>query len=155
MTVRLKIRPVTVNDYVQWKPLWDGYNEFYGRSGETTLDDAITQSTWARFLDMNEPVHCLVAQSDGSLCGLAHFLYHRNTTLIEQSCYMQDLFTDKSARGKGVGRALIEAVSKHATENGSNAIYWHTHETNHTAMKLYDKVADATGFVMYKKSAEI
>lgn len=104
------IRPVQLTDFSAWELLWNGYNAFYGRSGPTALAAEITRITWARFFDAGEPVHALVAESDGLLLGLAHFLYHRSTIQLAMSCYMQDLFTVEAARGKGVGRALIEAV---------------------------------------------
>ncbi|SFR92862.1 Ribosomal protein S18 acetylase RimI [Dyella sp. OK004] len=145
------IRPVAHKDFAAWKPLWDGYNAFYGRIGETALPDEITQTTWARFFDDNEPVYALVAESDDQLLGLAHYLFHRSTTQIDMSCYMQDLFTTEAARGKGVGRALIHEVYACAQREGSPRVYWQTHETNATAMKLYDQVAEKSGFIVYRK----
>src|SRR5271170_212835 len=106
MSLDLLIRPVDKKDYDRWLPLWDGYNAFYGRSGATALAPEITRMTWGRFFDAYEPVHALVAESSGALLGLAHFLYHRSTTTIEPTCYLQDLFTSEIMRGKGVGRAL-------------------------------------------------
>lgn len=144
-------RPATLADFPQWKPLWDGYNAFYGRSGTTALPDEVTHTTWARFHDSSEPVHALLAERDGRLLGLAHFLYHRSTTQIALTCYLQDLFTVEAARGQGVGRALIEAVYGHAAAAGSPRVYWQTHETNTVAMKLYDQVAEKSGFVVYRK----
>jgi GNAT superfamily N-acetyltransferase len=64
------------------------------------------------------------------------------------------LFTLESARGQGVGRALIEEVYRRAKIAGSSRVYWHTHETNATAMQLYDKVAENSGFVVYRKMLE-
>jgi GNAT superfamily N-acetyltransferase len=147
------IRPVTREDFSAWLPLWDGYNAFYGRSGETALPAEITRMTWARFFDAYEPVHALVAEHDGRLLGLAHYLFHRSTIQIEPSCYLQDLFTDEAARGAGVGRALIDAVYRQATAAGCPRMYWHTHETNTTAMRLYDGIAQKSGFVVYRKTA--
>ena len=145
------IRPVERRDFQQWLPLWDGYNKFYGRFGPTALPVEITRMTWARFFDAYEPVHGLVAESEGKLVGLVHYLLHRSTTLIEPNCYLQDLFTDERTRGKGVGRALIEAVYERAKSVGCTRVYWLTHETNATARKLYDQVADNTGFIVYRK----
>ena len=151
MSVDLIIRPVTGQDYERWLPLWNGYNAFYGRSGATALSPDITAMTWARFFDAYEPVHALVAASGGELLGLVHYLFHRSTTAIEPVCYLQDLFTAKAARGKGVGRALIHGVYEQARRAGSPRVYWQTHETNLTAMQLYDKVAERSGFVVYRK----
>ena len=145
------IRPIARHDYEQWLPLWDGYNAFYGRSGPTALDPDITRTTWQRFFDAYEPVHALVAESDGRLLGLVHYLFHRSTTAIQPNCYLQDLFTTAEARGKGVGRALIDGVYERARLAGSPRVYWLTHETNHTARLLYDKVAENSGFIVYRK----
>ena len=145
------MRPISRQDYDQWLVLWQGYNAFYGRSGPTALPDEITQMTWARFFDAYEPVHALVGDCDGQLFGLAHFLFHRSTTSIAPVCYLQDLFTGESSRGKGAGRALIQAVYEQAQLAGSQRVYWQTHETNLAAMQLYDKVAERSGFVVYRK----
>jgi GNAT superfamily N-acetyltransferase len=151
MANNLSVRFVAREDYVQWLPLWDGYNAFYARSGATALAPEITRTTWGRFFDAYEPVHALVAEQAAKLLGLTHYLFHRSTTAIGPTCYLQDLFTTEAARGKGVGRALIEAVYEQARLAGSARVYWQTHETNHTAMQLYDKVAERSGFIVYRK----
>jgi len=145
------VRPIARSDYVRWLPLWDGYNAFYGRCGETALAGEITAMTWARFFDAYEPVHALVAESGGQLVGLAHYLFHRSTTAIAPVCYLQDLFTDAAARGQGIGGTLISEVYERARQAGTSRVYWQTHETNHTAQALYDKVAERSGFIVYRK----
>jgi GNAT superfamily N-acetyltransferase len=144
------VRYAAPEDFEAWLPLWDGYNTFYGRSGATALPREITDLTWRRFFDGYEPMHAMVAESAGKLVGLVHFLYHRHTTMAGPICYLQDLFTLEETRGKGVGRALIEAVYAQAKRDGAERVYWQTHETNETAMKLYDQVADKSGFLVYR-----
>ncbi len=143
----LIIRPAAAADFPQWLPLWTGYNSFYKR----VLPDAITQSTWKRFFDDNEPVHALVAEEHGRLLGLVHYLFHRATAMIEDTCYLADLFTNDAARGKGVGKALIEAVFARAKAAGCSRVYWQTHETNAVAQVLYNKVAERSGFIVYRQ----
>ena len=145
------IRAVQPEDYDAWLPLWEGYNRFYGRFDQTALPNEITQRTWQRFFDAEEPVHALVAERDGKLVGLVHYIFHRSTTLLHDICYLQDLFTDASCRGEGVGRALIEAVYGQARQAGSARVYWQTHETNARAMVLYNDVANRSGFLVYRK----
>lgn len=152
MSINFTIRPIACEDYDQWLPLWEGYNAFYGRSGPTALPKDTTLMTWGRFFDGYEPVHALVAESDGKLIGLTHYIFHRSTIAIGPNCYLQDLFTAESARGKGVARALIAEVYEQARLAGSQRIYWQTHQTNSTAMALYDKVAEKSGFVVYRKN---
>lgn len=140
------IRPIERRDRPQWESLWAGYNAFYERA----IPAAITETTWGRFFDAYEPVHALVAEQDGELVGLVHYIFHRNTTMIGPTCYLQDLFTAKEARGKGIGRALIEAVYAKAREAGAPRVYWQTHESNKTAQVLYDQVSKKSGFIVYR-----
>ncbi|WP_072391299.1 GNAT family N-acetyltransferase [Hyphomicrobium sp. CS1BSMeth3] len=147
----LIVRAVRPEDYEQWLPLWDGYNAFYERVGPTALAPEITRATWRRFFDAYEPLYALVAELDGRLLGLTHYLFHRTTTAIAPLCYLNDLFTAEAARGKGVGRALIEAVYEEARRAGCPRVYWLTHETNATARTLYDKLALNRGFIVYGK----
>ena len=151
MSERTLIRTIQPDDFSNWKLLWDGYNAFYGREGKTALPEVITRTTWSSFFDHYEPMHAFVAEQSGQLLGLAHFLFHRSTITLEPTCYLQDLFTSEEARGKGVGRALIEEVYRHAKSAGASRVYWQTHETNENAMKLYDKVAEKSGFLVYRK----
>ncbi|MEO8524633.1 MAG: GNAT family N-acetyltransferase [Caldimonas sp.] len=143
------VRPAQLGDYAAWKPLWDGYNAFYGREGETALADEITQTTWRRFFDPAEPMGALVAVREGRLVGMAHYVFHRSTLRAEPSCYLNDLFTLESERGQGVGRSLIVALYELARSAGTKRVYWHTHETNHAGRLLYDKLAAYTGFIVY------
>ena len=151
MSERAVVRPIRQADFDAWKPLWDGYNAFYGRHGATALADAITDTTWRRFFDPAEPVFALVAERGGVLLGLTHYLFHRSTTRVELTCYLQDLFTLPAERGQGVGRALIEAVSEAARSAGVKRLYWQTHESNAAGRQLYDKVAQHLGFIVYSR----
>ena len=147
----ITIRPARVQDFDAWLTLWEGYNTFYERTGPKAVPIEVTRTTWARFFDHYEPVHCLVAESDGRLLGIVHYLFHRNTTMLGPTCYLQDLFTAEEARGQGIGRALIEAVYGEAQAAGSPRVYWQTHETNQVAQRLYDAVAMRSGFIIYRK----
>jgi GNAT superfamily N-acetyltransferase len=133
-----------------WMPLWDGYNAFYGRSEATALPPKVTEATWHRFFDPAEPVFALVAETQGKLVGLAHYLFHRSTTMMELTCYLEDLFTSPPERGRGIGRALIEGVYKQARCADLTSVYWQTHISNAAGRLLYDKVATHLGFIVYE-----
>jgi GNAT superfamily N-acetyltransferase len=146
------VRSVMPGEFDAWVKLWHGYNAFYGRHGPTALPSEITRTTWQRFFDAYEPVHCLIAERDGQLLGLAHYIFHRSTIQIGPTCYLQDLFTSVAARGRGVGRALIEAVYDRARSANCARVYWQTHETNLQAMRLYETLAERSGFIVYRKA---
>lgn len=147
MPDQLIIRSAVPADFDQWLPLWEGYNAFYER--KVPLE--VTRMTWSRFFDAYEPMHAIVAERDGKLLGLVHYLFHRNTAMLGPTCYLQDLFTAAATRGQGIGRALIEAVYQRAQAAGSSRVYWMTQESNATARKLYDKVAENSGFIQYRR----
>jgi GNAT superfamily N-acetyltransferase len=143
----LNVRPVTAADRAEWEPLWQGYLTFY----EAALPPDVTEATWKRFLDPVEPLHGLVAEIDGHLVGLAHYLLHRSTWAPECYCYLEDLFVSPAVRGHGMGRALIGAVEAAAREANASRLYWLTHQTNTQAQELYNKLAERTGFLHYRK----
>ncbi|MBN8919718.1 MAG: GNAT family N-acetyltransferase [Rhizobiales bacterium] len=147
MTDAVDIRPLTGNDRAAWEPLWNGYLAFY----KATLPPGTTDVTWNRLLDDAEPMFVLGAFVDGTLLGIVHYLFHRSTWSAGGYCYLQDLFVAGEARGCGLGRALIEAVYEKAREAGVGRVYWLTHESNATARKLYDAVADNAGFIQYRR----
>ena len=148
----LTVRNIVPGDFAGWRPLWDGYNTFYGRHGDNALPEEVTRITWSRFFDAHEPMHALIAEASGRIVGLAHYLFHRSTIQIAPTCYLADLFTDPNLRGRGVGHALIQAVYGAAAAAQVPRVYWQTHETNRTAMRLYDQVAEKSGFQVYRKS---
>ncbi len=143
----IDIRPFRLEDREAWEPLWQGYLTFY----QSTLPPEVTNATWQRFNDPAEPMHGLAALIEGKIVGIAHYLYHRSTWTTGSYCYLQDLFTDEGARGRGIGRALIEAVYERAKADGATRVYWLTHETNTDAQALYDKVASRSGFIQYRR----
>ncbi len=144
------VRAVTAEDYAGWAPLWAGYNAFYERVGPSAVPEATTLVTWSRFLDPAEPMHALVAEQDGRLVGLVHYLFHRSTNMVAPNCYLADLFTLPETRGQGVGRGLIQAVYARAKQAGAFRVYWQTHESNTTAQALYNKLAERSGFIIYR-----
>ncbi len=143
----IEIRRLHRSERAAWEPLWNGYLAFY----KTSVSEQVTQATWDRLHDPDEPMYVLGAWLDGNLVGIVHYIFHRSTWTIGDYCYLQDLFTAEAARGKGAGRALIEAVYDRAREAGASRVYWLTQEDNATARALYDKLADRPGFIQYRK----
>ena len=143
------VRDVQPWDRPQWAVLWLGYLTFYGVQN---MPEEVTERSWQRFFDAAEPVYAMVAEEDGRLLGLVHYIFHRSTWFADDVCYLQDLFTEEAARGRGVARALIEAVYAAAQARGAKRVYWITHQDNATAQVLYDKLAVNSGFIQYRKN---
>lgn len=142
------IRPLDAHDRDNWLRLWGGYQTFY----EVEIAAEVTNRTFERLLDPAEPMFAALALQDGRPVGLVHFIYHRSTWTAGDYCYLQDLFVDHDLRGHGIGRRLIEHVYDEARQAGASRVYWLTHETNVDAMRLYDRIADRSGFLQYRRT---
>jgi GNAT superfamily N-acetyltransferase len=141
------INAIENSDFDIWLPLWKGYQRFY----EVDIPEPVTLETWSRLLDPGEPMHAALAMKGEQALGLVHSIYHRSTWTTSDYCYLQDLFVAPDVRGGGIGRALIQYVYEEAKRRGVSRVHWLTHETNHNGMKLYDRVADRSGFIQYRK----
>ncbi len=146
----VSVRPLRREHHSAWLPLWRGYQAFY----EIDIPQDISELTWARLLDPAEPVAGALAWDGAAAVGLAHHIRHRSCWTAGDYCYLQDLFVVPTARGSGIGRKLIEHVSEAAARYGCARVYWLTHETNAAAIRLYDRVAERSGFIQYCRSLE-
>jgi GNAT superfamily N-acetyltransferase len=141
----ISIRPVQPGDEAIWRNLWLQYCTFY----ELTLPNRVTDTLWARLMDQTFPIHALVAEADGTVQGFTNYVIHPYTWGTNDICYLEDLFVSEDARGKGLGRALIEDVARLARLHGWTRVYWNTHENNTRARALYDKIVPVNPFVRY------
>jgi ribosomal protein S18 acetylase RimI-like enzyme len=147
MAGNVVIRPLGEDEREAWNLLWQGYLAFY----KSALAQEISDLAWSRFQDPDEPLFALGGYIEGRLTGIAHYLFHRSTWAQNRYCYLEDLFVAEEARGRGVGRALIEEVYRKAEAAGASRVYWLTQSNNSQARALYDKVADNLGFIQYRK----
>ena len=144
----ITIRPLTAADHDQWEALFRAYIRFY----EAHVADDVIAATWERLIKGEDGFLALVAEEDGNrLVGIAHILFHRSTWSPTTYCYLEDLFVDIDTRRRGVGRALIEAVYREADNRGSTRTYWTTKADNARARRIYDRVANQSGFVQYRR----
>jgi len=141
------IRAIRADERADWEPLWKGYQAFY----KVVISEQTTAMTWARLHDPAEPMEVLGAYMDDRLCGIVHYLFHRSCWTIGDYCYLQDLFVAEGVRNLGLARALILAVEERARGAGASRVYWLTHETNTDARALYDRLAERSGFIQYRK----
>jgi len=144
------VRPLRAEDQDAWRKLWAAYLAFYG----SRVSDDIYTGTFDRLLGDDARDHsCLIAEVDGVPVGLAHYLFHRHAWKHGDVCYLQDLYAAPDVRGRGVGRALIEAVYAAADAQGAEDTYWMTQKDNATARQLYDRIGQKTPFIKYARRA--
>jgi ribosomal protein S18 acetylase RimI-like enzyme len=148
MAADLSIRRLRADDRARWDELWAGYLEFY----KEDLPQTVTDATWDRLIDPDRQPHGLAASdANGHIVGIVHYLFHPSTWALQSYCYLEDLFVDPAARGRGAGRALIEAVCREAEAKGATRVYWNTEKDNVRAQALYDQVAELTSFIQYRR----
>ena len=145
MTSSCSIRACAPADEPAWRALWQAYCDFYG----VQLADEVTQRTWKRILDPDSAVMCIVAEVEGRVVGFAHCVVHENTWETQPVCYLEDLFVAPQARGQGVATALIEWLRNAMRAEGWARLYWMTAADNAQARRVYDRFAQADGFVRY------
>jgi len=141
----IEVTRLAAQDRARWTALWTTYLSFYG----TSLPDEQFAYTWDRIIGDAE-LHGFAARDGAEIVGIVHFLFHASAWTSTPVCYLQDLFVTQEARGKGIGRILIEAVAAHAHERDSARLYWLTQDHNATARQLYDRLAKHSGFIRYE-----
>lgn len=137
----------TSHDEPRWRALFGAYNAFYG----VELPETVYVTTWQRLIAPVRSLGGLAARdAHGTPIGFAHYFFHGSTWSLRDRCHLEDLFVAPEARGAGAGRALIAAVAAAARERGCERLYWHTHELNVNARRLYDALASYNGFIRYE-----
>ena len=140
------IRAARAGDEARWRELWAAYLDFYGVS----VSPEITDGTWAKAMSESSAIFMRVAETDGTVMGFALCITHEGTWISGLNCYLEDLFVDAGARGKGLGRALLDDLVELSRQNDWSRLYWHTSETNATARKLYDSFVESDGHIRYR-----
>ncbi len=135
MSAEVEIAPIAVGEFERLLPLIAAYQRFYEVE---EIDEGRNRAFFRRFLAPSEDGLLLGARHDGRLVGYACLYWHFSSLEACESVLMNDLFVEESARGRGVGRALIEATADVARERGVPFVEWSTAPDNHTAQRLYD-----------------
>ncbi|GKX64332.1 ribosomal-protein-alanine acetyltransferase [Pragia fontium] len=142
----ISVNLVQEDDYPQWLPYWLSYQKFY----QVQLPEETTLAAWKRFFDADIPMYCAVAKEGQKILGFVHYVFHGSTWAVNDFCYLEDLFVAPEARGKHIGKRLIEYVKQQAQARQCARLYWHTQESNLTAHRLYDWVGEKPGVIEYR-----
>ena len=140
------IRDAEPGDHADWLVLWQGYLDFLG----SELAPAVTTNVWQGIMEPARRFRARLALVDGRVCAFAIHHPHPSTWSIRPDCYLEDLFVAESARGLGLGRALIEDLVAIARTEGWERLYWMTDTGNHRARRLYDSFTPSDGNIRYR-----
>ncbi len=143
------IRPLLASDRLEWDRLFGDYVVFY----QVTVPAEVLNLTWHRLLHQEDGMMGLVAVDGNDVpVGLVHLVFHRSTWGRDWYCYLEDLYVSPTARGQGIGEALIKATYAEADRRGASKTYWTTEAANTTARRVYDRVARVTENVVYRRT---
>jgi GNAT superfamily N-acetyltransferase len=145
---KIEVRPLAAQQHAAWLPLWRSYQRFY----KADIPAEVSEITWSRLLDAQEPMGGALAWNGATAVGLVHHIRHRSCWTAGDYIYLQDLYVSEDARRGGIGRRLIDYVYQLAAAQGCARVHWLAHETNKDAMFLYDQVAERSGFLQYRRN---
>ena len=140
------IRELKPSDKEEWRKLFKGYGDFY----KAPINDDILTTVWDWLFDKKHVVNGLCYEIEGKIVGIAHYRTMPRPLKGKYIGFLDDLFVDPDFRGQKIGQKLIEALKNIAKSNNWQVIRWITHSNNKTAKKLYDKIANNTGFDLYE-----
>ncbi|MBX2835119.1 MAG: GNAT family N-acetyltransferase [Micavibrio sp.] len=138
----VRVRPLDSNDFPNWLPLWDANNL-------GTRNEAVTSETWTRLNDPASKVCGIVAEKNGALVGLVHYVLHPTTGAINDVCYMQDVYVDEAHRGKGIARKMVQALAAEGRKQKWARLYWLAESKNEAAAALYKNLGVKLDFDLY------
>jgi ribosomal protein S18 acetylase RimI-like enzyme len=89
--------------------------------------------------------YLLGAPDDGPPAGIAQLRYRWTVWWEAEDCWIEDVFVAESARGSGLGRALVQGALDRAAERGCRRADLDTDHDNVPARRLYESLGFATG----------
>lgn len=143
-----RVRDLAEGDLPAWRALFQAYGAFY----ETAFDDAHLDHVGKLLVRPGSGVSGFVAEDeDGRVIGFAHYRAHPDTFSSGSDWFLDDLFVDPAARGRGVATALIAHLAAHARAVApGGTLRWITAASNEGAQRVYDRVASRTTWVTYE-----
>jgi GNAT superfamily N-acetyltransferase len=144
----VRIEPIAKSQMEALLPLIAAYQRFYEVE---EVDEERNRAFFSRFLAPSEDGMLLGAWRGGDLVGYACLYWHFTSLVPAETVLMNDLYVADGSRGRGVGRALIEASAAVARERGAHRLEWATQPDNLRAQRLYDSTgAERSEWVEYE-----
>ena len=140
------IRKLSKNDRFEWEKLYSQYGKFYNIS----IDNETLNTLWQWIHDYNHDVNAICYGLNGKIAGIAHYRRMPRPIKGHYICFLDDLFVEPIFRRQKIAQKLINHLKLLSKINNWSGIRWITHSSNENAKKLYDKIADNTGFELYE-----
>lgn len=128
------IRPALPADARLVAPLFDAYRQFYGKPAEP---DVALRFVSERLANADSAIF-LALGDDGEALGFTQLYPSFSSVSAGRVYILNDLFVAPQGRGKGIGRALLDAAAAFGREKGALRLALSTARTNTTAQGLYE-----------------
>ena len=140
------IRYLEQKDKENWEKLYYGYADFY----KVAMNKEILETLWSWIQDENHIVNGICYELEGKIVGIAHYRTMPRPIKGQYIGFLDDLFVKREFRGQQIAQKLINHLKSISKNNNWDGIRWITHSSNENAKKLYDKIANNTGFELYE-----
>ena len=135
----IEIRPAREDEIEELLPLIRAYCEFY----ETQPDDEGLRVMFQTLIADPSQGAVFIAHNGATAVGFASLDWKWSSLKAARIGYLEDLFVDPEARGRGIADALIEACADRCREHGLPAMAWQTAPDNHRAQRVYSRTGAA------------
>jgi len=140
------IRDLSTNDFDMWSNLYKSYAEFY----KVPMNKKILNKLWSWIHDENHIVKGICFELESKIVGIAHYRTMPRPIKGQYIGFLDDLFVEPDFRGKKIAQKIIDHLKSLSKANNWDGIRWITHSSNENGKKLYDKIANNTGFELYE-----
>jgi ribosomal protein S18 acetylase RimI-like enzyme len=114
------------------------------------MNSGILDTLWSWIHDESHDVKGLCFEFEGKIVGIAHYRTMPRPIKGQYIGFLDDLFVEPEFRGQQIAQNLITHLKSLSKANNWGGIRWITHSSNENAKKLYDKIANNTGFELYE-----
>ncbi|MBV4457818.1 GNAT family N-acetyltransferase [Pseudomonas sp. COR58] len=127
--------------------LFDAYRGFYGQPADLAQSRAFI----AERLAAGESAIFIAQAADGQALGFVQLYPSFSSIDAHRTWLLSDLFTTPAARGRGVGRLLMNTARDFAVQTGAKGLVLETATDNFTAQGLYESLGWVrdTGYFTY------
>jgi ribosomal protein S18 acetylase RimI-like enzyme len=142
----IKVRHIIEKDLKEWRPLFEGYADFY----KVKINDDIIDNVWSWLHDSKHVLKALVVEKNQQIVAFAHYRKMPSALRGKDIGFLDDLYVQPECRGQKLSELLIYELQKISKENNWNLVRWITRDDNERAKNVYDKIANKTNWDVYE-----
>ena len=133
----IKIRQAKVGDVVEILALIKELAVYENLLDEVVATEELLKET---LFGINSPAEVQLAYKEDRILGFVLYFQTFSTFLGRPGIFLEDLYVRESARGRGVGEALLRQLAHRTLEIGGGRLEWSVLNWNEPAIGFYQKM---------------